>query len=249
MPRGLFMVGITASALIGVLALVYAFAAFLPSATGNEALASSGNPAAPLFLLAILACVFPVAAIFARIASLLAVRNVYQALFASVALACTLMTVCLLTIASLRLAIRAHAPVTADHAASLGQLVEQMLVSYYALGLFLSVLLLAVRPWFSIQAGGLLAGTLVLPSFLFGWIVVEEHLLAPVTTLSAAYRSAPSFAFFIIVAAIFIGIAAHCVAHQHFFLEVTNLRELLDERRGGSSGGGRVSFGGGITAN
>jgi len=247
MPRGLFFVGVVASALIGVLALVYAFAAFLPPATGNEALASSGNPAAPFFLLAMLACVFPVAAVFTRIASLLAVRNVYQALFASVALACTLLTVCLLGIASLRLAIRARAPISVDHAASIGQLVEQVLVSYYALGLFLSVLLLALRPWFSIQAGGILAGLLVLPSFLFGWIVVEEHLLAPVTTLSAAYRSAPSLAFFLIVAAIFIGITAHCLAHQHVFLEVTNLRELLDEPR--AARGGRVSFGGGITAN
>ncbi|MGK2860198.1 MAG: hypothetical protein ACSLFQ_23625 [Thermoanaerobaculia bacterium] len=246
MPRGLFLVGVGASALIGVLALVYAFAAFLPSANGNEALASSGNPAAPVFLLAMLACVFPVAAIFTRIASLLAVRNVYQALFASVALACTLMTVCFLAISSLRLAVHAREVTGVADAASIAQLVEQVLVSYYALGLFLSVLLLALRPWFSIQAGGILAGLLVLPSFLFGWIVVEEHLLAPVTTLSAAYRSAPSFAFFLIVAAIFIGIAAHCLAHQHYFLEVTNLREILDEPRGAS--GGRVSLGGGLRA-
>jgi len=246
MPRGLFLVGVVASALIGVLAVVYAFAAFLSPATGSETLGSSGNPAAPLFLLAMLACVFPVAAVFARIASLLAVRNLYQALFASVALACTLLTVCFLSISSLRLAIRVRGPVGAEHTASIGQLVEQVLVSYYALGLFLSVLLIAIRPWFSIQASGILAGLLVLPSFLFGWIVVEEHLLAPVTTLSAAFRSAPSFAFFLIVAAIFFGIAAHCLAHQHYFLEVTNLREILDEPR--SSRGGRVSFGGGVAA-
>ena len=247
MPRGLFLVGAGASALIGVLALVYAFAAFLPAAAGNDTLASSGNPAALVFLLAMLACVFPVAAIFTRIASLLAVRNVYQALFASVALACTLLTVCFLAISSLRLAVRAREVTGVADAASIAQLVEQVLVSYYALGLFLSVLLLALRPWFSIQAGGFLTGLLVLPSFLFGWIVVEEHLLAPVTTLSAAYRSAPSFAFFLIVAAIFIGIAGHCLAHQHYFLEVTNLREILDEPRG--PGGGRVSFGGGLRAN
>lgn len=246
MPRGLFLVGAGASALIGALALVYAFAAFLPTATGNGALASSGNPAALVFLLAMLACVFPVAAIFTRIASLLAVRNVYQALFASVALACTLLTVCFLAISSLRLAVRAREVTGVADAASIAQLVEQVLVSYYALGLFLSVLLLALRPWFSIQAGGFLAGLLMLPSFLFGWIVVEEHLLAPVTTLSAAYRSAPSFAFFLIVAAIFIGIAGHCLAHQHYFLEVTNLREILDEPRG--SRDGRVSLGGGLRA-
>jgi hypothetical protein len=246
MPRGLFLAGVGASALIGVLALVYAFAAFLPAPTGNEALGSSGNPAAPVFLLAVLACVFPMAAVFTRIASLLAVRNLYQALFASVALACTLLTVCFLSIASLRLAIRVRAPVTAETAPSIVLLVEEVLVSYYALGLFLSVLLLAIRPWFSIQASGILSGMLVLPSFLFSWIVVEEHLLAPVTTLSEAYRSAPSFAFFLIVAAAFISIAAHCLAHQHYFLEVTNLREILDERR--SSRGSGMPLGGGIAA-
>lgn len=246
MPRGLFLAGVGASALIGVLALVYAFAAFLPAATGNEALGSSGNPAASVFLLAMLASVFPVAAIFARIASLLAVRNVYQALFAIVALSCTLLTVSFLSIASLRLAIRVRAPMTPEMAASIVQLVDEVLVSYYALGLFLSVLLLAIRPWFSIQASGILSGLLVLPSFLFSWIVVEEHLLAPVTTLSEAYRSAPSFAFFLIVAAAFIGIAAHCLAHQHYFLEVTNLREILDEPRGPR--GGRMSLGGGLRA-
>ncbi|MFA6957900.1 MAG: hypothetical protein WC538_18695 [Thermoanaerobaculia bacterium] len=247
MPRGLFFAGVGASALIGILALMYAFAAFVPSAAGNQALASSGNPAAPVFLLAMLACVFPVAAIFTRVASLLAVRNVYQALFASVALACTLLTVCFLSIASLRLAIRVRAPIAPDQASSIAQLIEEVLVSYYALGLFLSVLLLAIRPWFSIQASGILSGMLVLPSFLFGWIVVEEHLLAPVTTLSAAFRSAPSFAFFLIVAATFIGIAAHCLAHQHYFLEVTNLREILDASR--AARGGRMSLGGGVTAN
>ncbi|MBI2213264.1 MAG: hypothetical protein HYU52_06425 [Acidobacteria bacterium] len=226
---------------------MYAFAAFLPAATGNEALGSSGNPAAPIFLLAMLGCVFPVAAVFARIASLLAIRNVYQALFAVVALGCTLLTVCFLSIASLRLAIRVRAPMTPELAASIAQLVEEVLVNYYALGLFLSVLLLSIRPWFSIQASGILSGMLVLPSFLFSWIVVEEHLLAPVTTLSEAYRSAPSFAFFLIVAVTFIGIAAHCIAHQHYFLEVTNLREILDEPR--SPRGGSMPFGGGFAAN
>ena len=246
MPRGLFLTGAGASALVGVLSIVYAFAAFMPS-DGREAIALSGNPAAAVFLLAVLACVFPVAAVFARIASLLAVRNVYQALFATVALACTLLTVSFLAIASLRLAIRVRAPLgSADAAPAAAQLVEEVLVSYYALGLFLSVLLLAIRPWFSIQASGILSGLMLLPSILFGWVVVEEHLLAPVTTLGDAYRSAPSFAFFLIVAAAFIGIAAHCLAHQHYFLEVTNLREIFDGPR--SSRGGRMSLGGGVAA-
>lgn len=245
MPRGLFLTGIGASALVGVLSLVYAFAAFL-SPDGREAIALSGNPAAAVFLLAVLACVFPVAAVFARVASLLAVRNVYQALFAVVALACTLLTVCFLSVASLRLAILVRAPLAAERAEAVAHLVEEVLVSYYALGLLLSVLLLAIRPWFSIQASGILSGLLLLPSVLFGWIVVEEHLLAPVTTLGDAYRSAPSFAFFLIVAAAFIGIAAHCLAHQHYFLEVTNLREILDEPR--ASRGGRISLGGGVAA-
>lgn len=232
MPKALFYAGVLSSAFIAFLAAVYAFAAFSPTAVlggeGATGLALSRSAAAPYFFLAILAFAIPVAAIFLRMASLLAVRNLFTAFFALAALSCTLLTACLLAIGSLRLSVRAAEMADGHTTASLRPLVELHLANYYALGFFLSVLLLSIRPWFRIQASAMLSGVLTLPAVLFSWVIVEEHILAPVRTLSQAYSSAPSFAFFLIVAVIFLCLSIHCVAHQHYFIEVTNLRQLLD---------------------
>jgi hypothetical protein len=39
-----------------------------------------------------------------------------------------------------------------------------------------------------------------------------------------------SLVYFAVVSVLFFSIAVHCIRHRHLFLEMTNLRELLDSR-------------------
>ena len=248
MPKPLFYAGVCSAVLIALLSAVYAFGAHPPKGVDEQlnTLALSGHPATPYFFLAVLVFSVPVAALFLRIASLLAVRNLFQAFLAVAALMGTLLTAVLLAIGSLRLAVFADQLQLPGAGSLLGPLLETHIVNYYALGLFLSLLLLALRPWFQIQASGVLSGSMLLPAVLYGWVLIEEHFIAPVTTLSAAFRSAPSFAFFLIVAGIFLGLAIHCLVHRHLLVEVTNLREIMDSNvePGGPPIRGRMAYDG-----
>ena len=224
MPKPLFYLGIVSTLLIAALSAVYAASAWVrPAGETFDGLALSGDPFAPVFFLAVLLFSIPAGALFVRIASLLAVRSLFDAFLALAALVSTLTTVAFLAIGSLRLTVLVE-----GGAAMSGTLLESHLVTYYALGLFLSLLLLSLRPWFTIQASAILSGSMLLPPILYAWILVHEHFIAPVATMSAAFRSGPSFAFFIIVSGILAGLAVHCLLHRHLFVEVTNLRELME---------------------
>jgi hypothetical protein len=207
---------------------VYAVSAWTWPDEAVDGLALSGATGAPYFFFAVLLFSIPAGALFVRIASLLAVRNLFNAFLALAALVSTLITVALLAIGSLRLSVIAESLRSSEGEAMAATLLESHLVHYYALGMFLSLLLISMRPWFRIQANAILSGSMLLPAVLYAWILVEEHFLAPVATMSAAFRSAPSFAFFIIVGGIFAGLAIHCLLHRHLFVEVTNLREIIE---------------------
>jgi hypothetical protein len=45
--------------------------------------------------------------------------------------------------------------------------------------------------------------------------------------------------FFSVLGVLFFSIALHCIRHRHLFLEMTNLRELLDTRVHPAGSGGR----------
>jgi len=227
-PKSLFHLGVLSTMLIALLSAVYAVSAWTWPVEAMGGLALSGEPAAPYFFFAVLLFSIPAGALFVRMASLLAIRSLFDAFLAIAALVSTLTTVALLAIGSLRIAVFADSLRAPQAEAIAGTLQESHLVYYYALGLFLSLLLLSLRPWFRIQANAILSGSMLLPAVLYAWILVEEHFIAPVATMSAAFRSAPSFAFFIIVAGIFAGLAIHCLLHRHLFVEVTNLREILE---------------------
>jgi len=228
MPKPLFYLGVLSTMLIALLSAVYAVSAWAWPVEAGDGVVLSGVIGAPYFFLAVLLFSIPAGALFVRMASLLAVRSLFDAFLALAALVSTLTTVALLAIGSLRIAVFADALRTTEADAMAATLVESHLVYYYALGLFLSLLLLSLRPWFRIQASALLSGSMLLPALLYAWILAEEHFIAPVATVSAAFRSAPSFAFFIIVAGTFAGLAVHCLLHRHLFVEVTNLREILE---------------------
>ena len=81
-----------------------------------------------------------------------------------------------------------------------------------------------------------------LPLFLL--IAVQELFVSASATPFPA-TSPASIVFFAVVAMLFFSIAVHCVRHRHMFIEMTNLRELLEPRVDpgrGAKAVGRVAF-------
>ena len=142
-----------------------------------------------------------VAALFLRMAALLAARNLFAALMAVLFVAAAIASLAGVLLLQWRLVDSRLAEV---HTAAL-----------MALGFFVSLTLLSLRPYFSIQASRFLSAIVLLPLPLFLLVLAE----------ASSVR-----VFFGANALIFFSIAVHCIRHRHLFLEMTNLRELLDPR-------------------
>ena len=88
---------------------------------------------------------------------------------------------------------------------------------------------LALRPYFRIQASRFLSALVFFPLPLFMLIVIQELFVtasaAPLPAITPA-----SMVFFGVIAMLFFSIGVHCVRHRHMFIEMTNLRELLEPR-------------------
>src|SRR6476469_1944128 len=106
---------------------------------------------------------------------------------------------------------------------------EMHLVGYLVLGYFVSLSLLALRPYFRIQASRILSALVFLPLPIFVVVVVQELFIRASNAPLPASSSA-SLVFFGSVSIFFFAIAVHCIRHRHLFLEMTNLRELLESR-------------------
>lgn len=142
-----------------------------------------------------------IAALFLRMAALLAARNLFGALMAVLFVAAAMGSLAGLLLLQWR--------GTGSHFA------ELQLAALMALGFFLSLTLLSLRPYFSIQASRFLSVIVLLPLPLYLVVLADERFAR---------------VFFSSVALIFFSIAVHCIRHRHLFLEMTNLRELLDPR-------------------
>lgn len=168
------------------------------------------------------------AVIFVRMAALVAARNLFAAfvaLFSVSAAVASLVWVLLLQT-------RIVALIRGGAGASDGLLramAEMHLAGYLMLGYFLSLSVLALRPYFRIQASRSLSALVFFPLPLFLLIASQELFL----TASRAPLPASSPAllvFYAVLAVLFFAVALHCVRHRHLFIEMTNLRELLDSR-------------------
>lgn len=163
-----------------------------------------------------------IAGLFLRMAALLAARNLFAAFVAL--LAVTAATVSLAAVLFLQWRM------TAGPVESIArQLDEIHLAAFMALGFFVSLSILSLRPYFSIQASRFLSALVFFPLPLFVLIVAQELFLrtstAPLPAASPASRT-----FFGVLAVLFVSVAVHSIRHRHLFLEMTNLRELLDSR-------------------
>ena len=242
MPKSLFYVGIVACVFLALVAgasvaqqLEGTPGSFVALRGRDVAGGSSGAWAVVVALLAAMA----VAAILLRMAALLAARNLFGAFLAlfSVAAAITslawvmMLQVRMLSLARRRLAIG-------------GDMSEMHLAAVLMLGYFVALSFLALRPYFRIQASRFLSALVFFPLPLFLLIIIQELF---VTTSSAPLpATTPAYAVFVsVVAMLFLSIAVHCVRHRHMFIEMTNLRELLEPRIDPARGGrpiGPVAF-------
>ena len=199
---------------------------------------TSGSAAGWAIVLALVAAV-AVAAILVRMAALLAARNLFGALLAAASVCAAVVSLGWVAVLQVRMLALARRRLSIG-----GDIGEMHFAAILMLGYFVALSFLALRPYFRIQASRFLSALVFFPLPLFLLIVMQELFV----TASAAPLPAStpaSIVFIAVVAMLFFSIAVHCVRHRHMFIEMTNLRELLEPRidpaRGGRPIGG-VAF-------
>jgi hypothetical protein len=227
MPKSLFYIGtgfclfLALSAAAAVGQQLEGGALSFAALRGNIILATV--PASWAIVVALLAGV-AIAAILIRMAALLAARNLFGAflaLFATCATIVSLDWVLLLQARMLTLVHRRPLP-----GSDIG---EMHFAAFMMLGWFAALSLLALRPYFRIQASRFLSALVFLPLPLFLLIVIQELFVTRSASPLPA-NSPASTVFFGVVAMLFFAISVHCIRHRHMFIETTNLRDLLDPR-------------------
>ncbi len=229
MPKFLFYSG-TAFCLF--LALTSAAAALHRVQSGQAVFIAIGALAAPVstraawaIFVSLLASM-AAAAIFIRMAALVAARNLFAAFVAVFSVVASVTSVVWILMLQTRMIVLMRAGV---RDASLRSLGEMHLASAMMLGYFVSLMLLALRPYFRIQASRILALLVFLPLPLMLLILAQE-LFVSASPAPFPASSPALVVFFAVMAILFFGIAMHSVRHRYLFLEMTNLRELLDIR-------------------
>ena len=226
MPKVLFYTG-TAFCLF----LALTSAAEAARELRDGALAFAGLPAGPNAVWAIVAAFLTglaIAALFLRMAALLAARNLFAAFVALLAVTAATGALAAVLFLQWRMLETGGGMHLSDiHFAAI-----------LVLGFFVSLSLLSLRPYFSIQASRFLSALVFFPLPLFVLIVVQEMFLRA-STAALPSASPASRVFFAVLAVLFVSIAVHSIRHRHLFIEMTNLRELLDSRVDPASRHGR----------
>jgi hypothetical protein len=236
MPKFLFYVG-TGFCLFLALSAAAGFAAQLDGGAMTFVALRGGTVTGSLtaawsILVALLAGM-AVAAILVRMASLLAARNLFGAFVALLSITAAILALAWTLLLQSRMIMLARQRAPWE---SVGQL---HFVAFLMLGCFVSLTFLALRPYFRVQASRVLAALVFFPFPLFCLILVQELFVStPLQPLPPATPA--SLVFFAVVALLFFLLAVHCIRHRHMFLEMTNLRELLDSRA--HRGLGNVAF-------
>ena len=213
MPRVLFYTG-TAFCLF--LALTGTGEVWREMQGGTPAFAAIGSGRAPWAILIALLAGLAVASIFLRMAALLAPRNLFGAFVGVFAIAGA--------VTALSGVLFLEARMTRHPEAA-----ELHFAAYLLLGYFVSIAMLALRPYFRVQASRILSVLVFLPLPLF-FILMSQELFVTASKGPLPGAKPANIVFIAVLAVLFFSIAIHCVRHRHLFLEMTNLRELLDSR-------------------
>jgi hypothetical protein len=240
MPKFLFYLG-TAFCLF--LALCSAAVVFEQLQRTDVTFVAAGTLAPSRAALAVVVALFAgvcAAAIFLRMAALVAARNLFAGFVSVLAIAGSMASLVWTLMLQTRMLIltRSGAATTTVHS-----LAEMHLAALLMFGFFLSLALVALRPYFRVQASRMLSALVVFPLPLILLIIVQELF---VTTSNAPLpATSPALVvFYAVLSILFFAISVHSVRHRYLFLEMTNLRELLDSRATGGAGAriGGVAF-------
>jgi hypothetical protein len=186
---------------------VLSFVALPPSTAATWAIAFS------------LAAAVTIAALFLRMAALLAARNLFAAFVSVLSVTAATGSLAALLLVQWRIA-------TTDGS---GLLDEIHFAALMTVGFFVSLSLLSLRPYFSIQASRFLSALVFFPLPLFALMLANEMFVAASPAPLPASTPA-SRVYFSVLSLLFVSIGLHCIRHRHLFIEMTNLRELLDSR-------------------
>ena len=190
----------------------------------------TGSAAAAWSIVVALVAGMATAAILVRMTALLAARNLFGAFVALLSITAAMLSL------AWTLLLQSRMLMLARHRAALDVVGQLHFVAFLMLGCFVSLTFLALRPYFSVQASRVLGALVFIPFPLFCLILVQELFVStPLKPLPPATPA--SLVFFAVVTLLFFAIAVHCIRHRHMFLEMTNLRELLDARAHRGIGG------------
>lgn len=227
MPKGLFYTGtafylfLAIASAAGVRLQLHGQMTFV--AVHGDAVSTAAG-AAWAIVIALLAGM-AAAAILLRMAALLAARNLFAAFLAVFCVGASIVSLAAVVLLQSRMVVAArHA-----HAPLADAVVQFHFAAVMMLGWFVSLSFLALRPYFRIQASRFLSASVFFPLPLYLLILMQELF---VTGSRAALPSVTpaSLVFFAATALLFFSISVHCIRHRHMFLEMTNLRELLESR-------------------
>ena len=239
MPKFLFYAGTAFCLFLALTSAAESLREVQGSGVAFAALQSGGmfSPRAPWAIVVGFVAGLAAAVIFLRMAALLAARNLFGAFLAVFCISGALGSLTAVLLLEARMLVAAHrGPV-------LQILSEVHLVGFLVLGYFVSLSLLAMRPYFRIQASRMLSALVFLPLPILA-IVMAQELFVHASNAPLPARTPASLVFFAVIAILFFAIALHCVRHRHLFLEMTNLRELLDGRFDPALRGTRRPIGG-----
>ncbi|MGA7615052.1 MAG: hypothetical protein WBX15_07715 [Thermoanaerobaculia bacterium] len=247
MPKTLFYAGVVSCAVFSWLGLRDA-AACLVRVLRGEAVPGTlpGIPGGLILLLALLVMITAVSALLLRMASLLAARNLFSSFFAAFSIAGAALLSVFTTALGYRVATLASSAVPTPDISAIRQIHA---AAAWGTAFFVSLMILSLRPYFRIHAR-LLTSISLLPASFFVLALAQEIAL-PQSVGVFGLRSWSAALFLVSISLFLLSIAVHCTFHRHMYVEVTNLRLLLESRFDASSGKrDRFSFGnGGIAYN
>lgn len=216
MPRILFYIGITLSLAIALI-LIWTVGAQIVfgellryDVTVVEGLATHGSGEIVLVVL----MTIPICALYLRIASLIAVRNLFASILAVTSISCALLSGLFL------LALKLERDVLAGiDAHQIG--LNLSIVAGHLVAIFVSLTFVTLLPYFGLHNRTVAALTLT-PAVFYLLVLTEKFLHR--WSFGEALASG---GFLLSIAATSTAIAIHSLRHRHPFLEVTNLRDLL----------------------
>ncbi|GAC1430255.1 MAG: hypothetical protein NVSMB68_02550 [Thermoanaerobaculia bacterium] len=242
MPKLLFYSGTAFCLFVALTSAAESMREVQGASVAFAALQSTGvlSARAPWAILVALAAGLAAAVIFVRMAALLAARNLFGAFLALFCVGGATLSLSGVLLLQVRmLTVIRHGSVS-----PLGQWMSELhLVGCLVLGYFLSLSLLALRPYFRIQASRFLSALVFLPLPIFV-LVIAQDLFVHASSAPLPASTPASLVYFAVVSVLFFSISVHCIRHRHLFLEMTNLRELLDARFDPASGATRRPIGG-----